>query len=73
MHKITDKEFTFEDFSHEHLIYPSFEHLQKTIELLNLYRWAFTKYDDLKNNVFPVSKKVGEIIEHLTKKKSGGR
>ena len=38
MHKIAAKEFTLEDFSYEHLRYPSKEVLLKTIEMLNEYR-----------------------------------
>ena len=68
MHKIHVKEFEPKDFSHEHLIYPSYQHLEKTIDLLNLYRWCYTKYDDLKNGVFPVSHEVGNIIENMSKK-----
>lgn len=68
MHKIAAKEFEPKDFSHEHLIYPSYQHLEKMIDLLNIYRWCYTKYDDLKNGVFPVSHEVGDIIENMSKK-----
>ena len=68
MHKIAAKEFEPKDFSNEHLIYPSYQHLEKTIDLLNIYRWCYTKYDDLKNGVFPVSHEVGDIIENMSKK-----
>ena len=68
MHKIAAKEFTLSDFSHDHLIYPSYQHLQETIDLLNHYRWIYTKYDDLKNGVFPVSHEVGDVIENMSKK-----
>ena len=68
MHKIAAKEFESSDFSHDHLIYPSYQHLQETIDLLNHYRWIYTKYDDLKNEVFPVSHEVGDVIENMSKK-----
>ena len=68
MHKIAAKEFESNDFSHDHLIYPSYQHLQETIDLLNHYRWIYTKYDDLKNGVFPVSHEVGDVIENMSKK-----
>ena len=68
MHKIAAKEFESSDFSHNHLIYPSYQHLQETIDLLNHYRWIYTKYDDLKNGVFPVSHEVGDVIENMSKK-----
>ena len=68
MHKIAAKEFESSDFSHDHLIYPSYQHLQETIDLLNHYRWIYTKYDDLKNGVFPVSHEVGDVIENMSKK-----
>lgn len=38
MHKIADKEFTLDDFSHEHLTRRSLENLEDTIEILNRYR-----------------------------------
>lgn len=38
MHKIADKEFELEDFSWEHLFSDSVDTLEKTIELLNMYR-----------------------------------
>lgn len=65
MHKIADKEFTLEDFSCEHLVYPSYTHLQETVKILNIFRWAFTNYDELKNGVIPMSKEVYKIIENL--------
>ena len=68
MHKIAAKEFESSDFSHDHLIYPSYQHLQETIDLLNHYRWIYTKYDDLKNGVFPVSHEVGDVIKNMSKK-----
>ena len=68
MHKIAEKEFESSDFSHDHLIYPSYQHLQETIDLLNHYRWIYTKYDDLKNGVFPVSHEVGDVIKNMSKK-----
>ena len=68
MHKIHAKEFESSDFSHDHLIYPSYQHLRETIDLLNHYRWIYTKYDDLKNGVFPVSHEVGDVIENMSKK-----
>lgn len=67
MHKIHAKEFEPKDFSHEHLIYPSYQHLEKTIDILNVYRWCYVKYADLKNGVFPVSHEVGDIIENMSK------
>ena len=41
MHKIHDKEFTLEDFSHEHLEPHCRRHLEATIELLNTNREAY--------------------------------
>jgi len=38
MHKIQEKEFTLDDFSHEHLSVDSLEHLEQTISYLNYYR-----------------------------------
>lgn len=41
MHKIHSKEFTLDDFSHEHLGIASTEHLCKTIDILNAERKEF--------------------------------
>lgn len=38
MHKIQEKEFTLDDFSHEHLSVDSLERLEQTISHLNYYR-----------------------------------
>lgn len=41
MHKIADKEFTLDDFSHEHLYGPGIVNLEGTVKLLNYYRSLF--------------------------------
>lgn len=41
MHKIADKEFTLDDFSHEHLTEQSMDILIHTIHYLNMHRTAF--------------------------------
>ena len=41
MHKIHDKEFTMDDFSHEHLLTGSMFQLHRTVDLLNEAREAF--------------------------------
>lgn len=41
MHKIAEKEFTLDDFSHEHLREDSIENLKRTICLLNEYRYEY--------------------------------
>ena len=46
MHKIHAKEFTMDDFSHEHLSYRSIHQLGDTIDTLNYYRKAFIEYKD---------------------------
>lgn len=49
MHKIAEKEFTLEDFSHEHLIVASLNSLKHTIEDLNACREGY--FDErIKNN-----------------------
>lgn len=50
MHKITDKEFVPDDFSHGHLISSGLENLLQTIKVLNDYRDAYIHYWD--NNRF---------------------
>lgn len=41
MHKIAAKEFTLDDFSHEHLWDTALMHLEDTIKILNIWRDAF--------------------------------
>ena len=55
MHKIQEKEFTFDDFSHEHLLDDSFDIyapmnvLENTIVALNFHREQFNKTNDKKH------------------------
>lgn len=44
MHKIQEKEFTIDDFSHEHLWDTTLMHLKQTIELLNIARDSFNHH-----------------------------
>lgn len=59
MHKIHDKEFTLDDFSHEHLIseygeigddifYPALLHLETIVSALNAYREKYIETKDKK-------------------------
>ena len=48
MHKIQAKEFTLDDFSHEHLLEPSYKCLCETIVLLNDARDIFNEIKDKK-------------------------
>lgn len=41
MHKIHSKEFTLDDFSHEHLFLEPFDVLKTVIDTLNIYRNAY--------------------------------
>lgn len=43
MHKIHAKEFTLDDFSHEHLLFSARENLEDTIRTLNRYRNAYNE------------------------------
>ena len=45
MHKIMDKEFTLDDFSHEHLIVASLNSLKRTIDDLNACRDGYLNED----------------------------
>lgn len=47
MHKITEKEFTLDDFSHEHLTKRSLNRLKEDIEELNDYRSWYLRYDSM--------------------------
>ena len=49
MHKIAEKEFTLDDFSHEHLIVASLNSLNQTIEDLNSCRNGYLNEDISKN------------------------
>ena len=46
MHKIHDKEFTLDDFSHEHLMQLSMEALMHTIRTMETYRRHFNETKD---------------------------
>lgn len=46
MHKIHAKEFTLDDFSHEHLITCALEHLESIVHVLNTYRYMYLNWDD---------------------------
>ena len=46
MHKIHAKEFTLDDFSHEHLINPAKYRLEAIIDSLNAYRDIFLNFDN---------------------------
>lgn len=51
MHKITEKEFTLEDFSCEHLILPARGNLKNVIESLNFYRNLYLQFDSQPDSV----------------------
>ena len=46
MHKIADKEFTLDDFSHEYLTTTGVELLEQTIDELNDWRDWYIRYDE---------------------------
>lgn len=48
MHKIHAKEFTFDDFSHEHLVMETYKCLEYTIKMLNGYREIYLQTKDKK-------------------------
>lgn len=51
MHKIHSKEFTAEDFSHEHLRFPAVDELDNTVRTLNGYREIYLNWDNENSNV----------------------
>ena len=62
MHKIQAKEFTLDDFSHEHLLEGALPHLHDTIEILNAAREVFNGFDSFKSKLkeglgFEITKK----------------
>ena len=48
MHKIHAKEFTLDDFSHEHLVMETYKCLEYTIKMLNGYREIYLQTKDKK-------------------------
>lgn len=54
MHKIAEREFTLEDFSHEHLCNDEIELLKEIITHLNMNRIAFTAKNDKRVNRYTV-------------------
>ena len=58
MHRIHEKEFTLDNFSHEHLDVKTIEVLRNTIKVLNDYRNLYVNYnpDDLEINGCPSKK-----------------
>lgn len=50
MHKIADKEFTLDNFSHEHLKPPSLELLKQTVEMLNDWRDHYLVNSNIKKD-----------------------
>ncbi|MDE6568193.1 MAG: hypothetical protein K2K70_10740 [Lachnospiraceae bacterium] len=63
MHKITAKEFTLEDFSHEKLCSESLDGMIYIINLLNAYRNAYINWD--KNDVQPKKDYWWQLIQLL--------
>ena len=57
MHKIHEKEFTLDDFSHEHLILESIDHLEGLIEVLNQVREVYVDFDNLRGNLIECGSK----------------
>lgn len=47
MHKITERDLTLDDFSHEHLVKANLEALQDVIDGINEARHWFLRYDDM--------------------------
>ncbi len=60
MHKITDKEFVLDDFSHEHLDTFGLNVLKDTISLMNYYR---TKYLEAKTKPMKEESKRAEVMK----------
>lgn len=50
MHRIHAKEFTLDDFSHEHLVSDAVGLLQDIIDVLNDARYAYNEFDELFKN-----------------------
>lgn len=57
MHKITEKEFTLDDFSHEHLDDISLEALQKVIHTLNIARENYIENSEERHKALKITRK----------------
>ena len=53
MHKIHAKEFTIEDFSHEHMFAESLNMLKDTINTLEFCRYVYVNWDECKDTQLP--------------------
>jgi hypothetical protein len=68
MHKIQAKEFTLDDFSHEHLGTRSIEVLEKVISLLNVYRNVYVNAEQLTDVYVDGKQQTVLDMYHATKK-----
>lgn len=59
MHRVHAKEFTLDDFAHEHLTNISLENLRQTIANLNNYRTIYNRWADASDD----AKKIFEVTE----------
>lgn len=53
MHKIHAKEFTIDDFSHEHMFEESLNMLEDTINTLEFCRYVYVNWDEFKDTQLP--------------------
>lgn len=51
MHTITEKEFTLDDFSHEHLVPEAVDFLTDIVDMLNDARYAYVNWDTEKDKI----------------------
>ena len=65
MHKITDREFTLEDFSHEHLEDRTTGSLEKVVEDLNYYRDKYIKAQENYADAFSLKQYWWQMIQLL--------
>ena len=66
MHKITEKEFTLDDFSHEHLSDDSIKLLKDIVFILNIHREKYITFKEL----WEKSEKIANYIKKNCKKKA---
>lgn len=65
MHKITEKEFTLEDFSTEHLEGLSVDIMGSIVSILNKFRWAYLRAQDNGADGFTLKRYWWQMIQLL--------
>lgn len=68
IHQIADKGVKLKDFSYENLTTEELNNLYKSIGILNIYQWAYKKYEKIKKGEMPICKEIRPFINTMDKK-----